>query len=156
MKAMESIVDRITEVVEPAVEAEGYLLVDVEFTGSQNGGTLRLFVDKPEGGISLADCEQISRVLSPLLDVENIIEGRYFLEISSPGINRRIKKKGDFERFVGAKVKIHLRSPQEGRRKVTGTIAGVEGGDIVLSEDPATPLRRVPLANIARANLQIM
>jgi len=156
MKVIESIVDRITDVVEPAVVAEGYLLVDVEFTGSPNGGTLRLFVDKPEGRISLADCEQISRVLSPLLDVENIIEGRYFLEVSSPGINRRIRKKDDFERFVGTKVKIHLRSPQDGRKKVTGTIAGVEGGEVVLSEDPVKPMRRVALANIARANLQIM
>lgn len=146
----------MAEVIEPAINTEGYVLVDIEFISSPSGGTLRLFIDKPDGGITLDDCEQVSRLLSPLLDVENIIQGRYFLEVSSPGINRRIRKKGDFEKFAGKKVKIHLRSPQDGRRKITGIIEGVEGSEVLISEDPAKPNRRVPLANISRANLQIM
>jgi len=132
---MESIAERVAEVAEPAIQAEGYLLVDVEFISSAAGGTLRLFIDKPEGAISLTDCEQVSRLVSPLLDVENVIEGRYFLEVSSPGINRRIRKKTDFEKYAGSKVKIYLRSPQDGRKKITGIIEGVEGDDVVLSEN---------------------
>lgn len=154
--AMESIVDKVAGVVEPAIEAEGYLLVDLEFIGGSSGGTLRFFIDKPEGGVSLDDCEQVSRLVSPLLDVENIIESRYFLEVSSPGINRRIRKKNDFEKYVGAKVKIHLRSPQEGRKKITGTIEGVENGDVIVGEETAAKHMRVALANILRANLQVL
>jgi len=153
---MESTVERVAEVVEPALEAEGYLLVDLEFISSAGGGTLRLFIDRPEGGITLNDCEQASRLISSLLDVEDIIQGRYFLEVSSPGINRRIRKKSDFEKFAGAKVKIHLRTPQNGRRKITGIIEGVEGENVVVSEDAGKPAQRVAFGNILRANLQIL
>jgi ribosome maturation factor RimP len=155
---MESIAERVAGIAEPLIQAEGYLLVDVEFIGSPGGGTLRLFIDRPEGGIGLEDCERVSRLLSPLLDVENVIEGRYFLEVSSPGVNRRIRKKSDFEKYTGSKVKIHLRSPQDGRKKITGIIEGVEGDDVVLSESQAIAQqpRRISLANILRANLQIL
>lgn len=156
---MESIGEKVSGVVEPAIAAEGYLLVDIEFVGSPGGGTLRLFIDKPEGGITVEDCEQVSRIVSPLLDVENIIEGRYYLEVSSPGINRRIRKKSDFERFCGEKVKIYLRSPQDGRKKITGIIDGVEDDAVVVSEERAKPERQrkvIPLSNILRANLQIL
>ena len=153
---MHTITEKIADVVEPAVEAEGYLLVDVEFTSGPGGGILRLYIDRSEGGITLDDCEQVSRLLSPLLDVENIIEGKYYLEISSPGINRRIRKKSDFEKFAGNKVKVHLRSPLNGRKKITGTIEGVDGKELLVSEGPAKPQMRIPLENILRANLQIL
>jgi ribosome maturation factor RimP len=153
---MNTIVDKVAEVVEPAIEAEGYLLVDLEFISTPGAGTLRVFIDKPEEGITLDDCEQVSRLISPLLDVENVISGRYFLEVSSPGINRRIRKRSDFEKFIGTKIKIHLRSPQNGRKNITGTIEGIDGSDVLVSEDPAQPHKRVALANISRANLQIL
>jgi ribosome maturation factor RimP len=119
---------------------------------------LRLFLDKPGGSVTLDDCEKVSHLLSPVLDVENIIEGRYFLEVSSPGINRRIKKKADFERFIGSKVKMQLRFPVNGQRKMTGIIEGVEGEEIVIrgGSPEADQPKRVPLASIDRANLQVI
>jgi ribosome maturation factor RimP len=155
---MSSIDDKAARIVEPAVEAEGYALVDMEFRREAGGEVLRLFIDKPGGGITLDDCQKVSELLSPLLDVENIVEGRYFLEVSSPGINRRIKKKADFETFAGSKVKIHVRSPVDGRRKITGTIEGVEGGDVVVRDERpgSQKLSKVPLASITRANLQVI
>jgi len=155
---MESTAERVAQVVEFAVEAEGYALVDVELKGGSGGRVLRLFIDKPEEGITLGDCQRVSRLLGPMLDVENIIEGRYYLEVSSPGVNRRIRKREDFERFVGSKVKIHTRSPVDGRRKFTGVIEGVEKGDIIVrSESSGTDsVSRVPLAAIDKANLQVV
>lgn len=155
---MSSISDRAARIVEPAVEAEGYSLVDLEFRREAGGEVLRLFIDKPGGGVTLDDCQKVSEVLSPLLDVEDVVEGRYFLEVSSPGINRRIRKRADFETFAGSKVKIHVRSPVNGRRKITGIIEGVEGGDVVIRDERpgSEKLSRVPLASITRANLQVM
>ncbi|UCD58771.1 MAG: ribosome maturation factor RimP [Candidatus Hydrogenedentota bacterium] len=155
---MESTAEMVVRVVERAIESEGYSLVDLEL--KRDGGTqvLRLFIDKPEGGITLDDCQKVSHLLSPMLDIEDVVEGRYFLEISSPGINRRIKKRADFERFAGSKVKIHVRSPIDGRRKITGIIEGVEGESVIIRhERPGSKgLSRVPFAAISRANLQII
>jgi ribosome maturation factor RimP len=155
---MESTAYKVLKIVEPAIEAEGYNLVDMEF--GQDGGRciLRIFIDKTEGGITHEDCEKVSSLVSPMLDVENVMEERYFLEVSSPGINRRIRKKADFERFAGTKVKIFLRSPVGGHKKITGIIEGVENDEVVIrSEKPDSEnVKRVPLAAIGRANLQIL
>jgi len=158
MESIGSTSERIGSIVEPALEAEGYILVDLEFRREGRAWILRLFIDKPEGGITLEDCQKASILLSPLLDVEDVIEGRYYMEVSSPGINRRIRKKADFERFAGTKVKIQLRSPIDGRKKITGIIEGVEGDKVFIRNENAgaSKLSRVPLAVIARANLQIM
>ena len=158
MESVGSVGKKIAGIVEPALEAEGYTLVDLEFRREGGAWVLRLFIDKPDGGITLDDCQKASQLLSPILDVEDIIGDRYFMEVSSPGINRRIRKKIDFERFAGAKVKIQLRSPVDGRRKITGIIAGVEGNNVFIRNERtgSQELSPVPLAAITRANLQIM
>ena len=158
MESIGSTAERIASIVEPALEAEGYILVDLEFRREGRAWILRLFIDKPDGGITLDDCQKASLFLSPILDVEDVIENRYFMEVSSPGINRRIKKKADFEKFAGSKVKMHLRSPVDGRRKITGIIEGVEGDKVFIRNESAgvKELCRVPLVAITRANLQIM
>lgn len=154
---MESTCERVAQVVEPAIEAEGYVLVDVELKGG-GGRTLRLFVDKPDEGMTLEDCQRVSKLLSPLLDVEDVVEGRYFLEVSSPGVNRRIRKREDFERFTGSKVKILTRSPVDGRRKFTGTIEGVENREVLVrtGSSKAEQTYSIPLAAIETANLQVL
>jgi len=158
MESVGSVGKKIAGIVEPALEAEGYTLVDLEFRREGGAWVLRLFIDKPDGGITLDDCQKASQLLSPILDVEDIIADRYFMEVSSPGINRRIRKKIDFERFAGTKVKIQLRSPVDGRRKITGIIAGVEGNNVFIRNEctGSQELSPVPLAAITRANLQIM
>jgi len=155
---MESTCERVAQVVEPAIMSEGYALVDVELEGGTGARTLRLFIDKPGEGITLDDCQKVSELLGPLLDVEDVVDGRYFLEISSPGVNRRIRKKEDFERFAGDKVKIRTRSPIDGRSKFTGTIEGVEGGEVLIRTENSKSERtyRIPFASIVKANLQVL
>jgi ribosome maturation factor RimP len=155
---MDSTTEYVAELVEPAIEAEGYSLVDVELKGKGQGRILRLFIDKADGDITLDDCQQVSELLSPMLDVEGAIDGRYFLEVSSPGINRRIKKKADFEKFAGSKIKISMRSPLDGRRQFTGTLEGVENDDVLVRDNRSghEGMSRIPLAAIDKANLQII
>lgn len=155
---MESTCERVAQVIEPAIEDEGYELVDIELKGGPGGRTLRLFIDRPDGDITVDDCSLVSRLVNPLLDVEDIIEGRYFLEVSSPGVNRRVRKKEDFERFAGNKVRIETRSPVDGRRKFTGTIEGVENGEVIVRTGSSKSGRTysIPLAVIGKANLQVL
>jgi ribosome maturation factor RimP len=155
---MESTCERVAQVVEPAIESEGYALVDVELKGGAGARTLRLFIDRPGEGITLEDCQKVSELLGPLLDVEDVVEGRYFLEISSPGVNRRIRKLEDFERFAGDKVKIKTRSPMDGRSKFTGTIAGVEEGEVLIrtGTSKSERIHRIPIAAVEKANLQVL
>lgn len=156
--SMESTCERVAQVIEPAIEDEGYELVDIELKGGPGGRTLRLFIDRPDGDITVDDCSLVSRLVNPLLDVEDVVEGRYFLEVSSPGVNRRVRKKEDFERFAGNKVRIETRSPVDGRRKFTGTIEGVENGEVIVRTGSSKSGRTysIPLAAIGKANLQVL
>ena len=158
---MESVAERVAQVaqvVEPAIEAEGYDLVDIELKGGAGGRVLRLFIDKPPDGITVDDCRRVSRLLGPMLDAEDLVKGRYYLEVSSPGVNRRVRKREDFERFIGSKIRIHTRSPIEGRRKFTGVIEGVDNGDVVVKCETSglDAVKRIPLAAIDKANLQVI
>jgi ribosome maturation factor RimP len=155
---MESTCEKIAQALEPAIKAEGYELVDIELKGEPGSRTLRLFIDRPDVGITVDDCGLVSRLVSPLLDVEDIVDGRYFLEVSSPGINRRVRKKEDFERFVGEKVRIETLSPVEGRRKFTGTIEGVENDEAIIRTGSSKSGRiySIPLVAIGKANLKAL
>ena len=141
---------QVEELSESLVVAAGMQLVDLEYRREGPRWMLRLFIDK-EGGVTVDDCARISRELGDLLDVKDIIPHAYVLEVSSPGLNRRIRKKGDFSRFAGQKVQLLLISPIDGRRKIVGELIGVEGEEVVVT---ATEGRfSVALKDIARANL---
>jgi len=115
-------------VVEPAVTGMGYELVDVQ--ASNGGRLLRLFIDKP-GGVTLDDCAAISRHLTRVLAVEGIDYER--LEVSSPGLDRPLRKAGDFARFAGHKAEVRMRTPDAtGRRKFVGVLRGTEAGQVSL------------------------
>lgn len=121
--------------LEPAVEALGYELVDLEANlGGRRGGVLRLYIDREEG-IGLDDCEAVSRQVSGILDVEDPIKGNYSLEVSSPGLDRKLSKPAHFDRFAGEDVRGRLRQPLEGRRNFTGTLLRREGARIVVRVD---------------------
>ena len=118
----------IRQLLEPVLEDMGYELVMVEMTGSPSGGqVLRTYIDAP-GGILLEDCEQVSRQVSAILDVEDPIKGEYTLEVSSPGIDRPLVKPEHFQRFQGSQVKVVRREARLGRRRFTGLLveAGLE------------------------------
>jgi ribosome maturation factor RimP len=117
---------RLEKVVEPAVRGMGYELVDVQ--ASNGGRLLRLFIDKP-GGVTLDDCAVISRHLTRVLAVEGIDYER--LEVSSPGLDRRLRKASDFVRFAGQKAELRMRTPDaSGRRKFVGVLRGTEAGRV--------------------------
>lgn len=126
----------LRQLLEPGVNALGFELVDVELTGSGHNSTLRVYIDAP-GGVSVEDCADVSEQLSAILDVEDPLPSSYLLEVSSPGLDRPLVKREDFQRFAGESVKIRIHQPLEGRKNFTGRILAVEGEQVVLELDPA-------------------
>lgn len=121
----------IEAAVSPVLEQEAVEMVDLQYLREGGRWVLRFFLDK-EGGITLADCEYLSDRIGALLDQGNLIEHAYALEISSPGLDRVIKKEKDFRRFAGRRVRVRLRNPLEGRRKFLGRLLGFEQGRVLL------------------------
>jgi len=145
---------KLQELVEPVVTGQGYELVDLEFKNELGNWILRVFIDNPraEGGVGLDDCAQVSRELSAVLDVEDTIQMHYSLEVSSPGLNRPLKKESDFARFVGKKAKIRTRHPVgESRRNFSGTLVAVAGGKVQI--DVGDQVCEVPVDDVEKANL---
>jgi ribosome maturation factor RimP len=152
------VIDRIEKLVQPLLEDLGCELVDLEYQREQRGWVLRFFLDK-ENGINLDDCAMASREISSLMDVENIISTAYSLEVSSPGIERPLKKSQDFKRFTGqlAKIKtitsIDPDATGKNRKTFVGTLTGFEGEDVLLTLKNTTDAIRIPLQQIDKANL---
>jgi ribosome maturation factor RimP len=147
---------RVAAIAEPVIEELGFRLVRVKLS-SLNGCTIQIMAERPDGTMTVEDCETVSRALSPVFDLENPVERGYHLEISSPGIDRPLVRRGDFERWAGYEAKIELAPPLAGRRRFRGLIRGVED-EIVLLELPdapagSDPLARLPLADLAEARL---
>lgn len=124
-------VDQLEAMLAPVVEALGCQIWTLEYLSRGNNTTLRLFIDKEEG-ISLEDCEAVSRQVSSVMDVEDPISGEYTLEVSSPGMDRPLTKIEHFERMAGEKAKLKLRMAFEGQRKFEGIIIGVEADEVVI------------------------
>jgi len=158
----------ISNLLSPTVQALGLELLGVEYLPSQGGSTLRLYIDIPpvDGGdtggdgetprmVGIEDCEAVSREVSAQLDVEDPISGNYTLEVSSPGVDRPLFTPEQFARFLGEQVKIGLKLPQDGRRRLQGRIAAVEGERIDLEIDAKPEPQRVPVVfdNIEKARL---
>jgi ribosome maturation factor RimP len=132
---MDMNVGELTELLEPEVNTLGYDLVDLELRLGGRSGLIRLFIDS-EDGITLEDCERVSHQVSALLDVEDPIPGHYVLEVSSPGLNRRLRKPADFARFRGERAKVELAAPNEdGRRRFTGVLTSVDDDGFSIEVD---------------------
>ena len=147
---------RIAAMLEPAIVDLGFRLVRVKLSGV-NGLTLQIMAERPDGTMTVDDCEAVSRAVTPVLDVEDPIDREYHLEISSPGIDRPLVRAIDFERWRGHLAKLELAVPRDGRKRFRGEIRAVEGGDLVLRledlPDDGEPDVRLPLADIAEARL---
>jgi ribosome maturation factor RimP len=148
-----SVEARVREIARRAAEERGLELVHVEFAGGPRAPALRVFIDKP-GGVTHADCAELSLHVGTVLDVEDFIPAAYTLEVSSPGLERGLYRREDYERFAGRMAKLKSRGAINGQRNFRGRIVGVEGED-VLFDDKTTGSVRVPLSEIARANLEI-
>jgi ribosome maturation factor RimP len=149
----DTIVEKITEIAERVGGSEGIEIVDVQLLGAGRGRLLRLFIDRPQG-VSHADCEFISHQVGTILDMEDVIPGdSYTLEVSSPGLERKLAKPKDFERFVGQKAKIVLREPVENQRRWEGLLAGISDGVVALEPSPGKTVH-FPLTLVEKANLK--
>lgn len=127
---------RVAGIAEPVIEGLGYRLVRVRVTGTQ-GCTVQIMAERPDGSMTVEDCEAVSRALSPVLDVNDPVDGAYRLEISSPGMDRPLVRRSDFERHAGHLVKIEMEVPLDGRRRFRGAIGGVEGDTVTIRRDDA-------------------
>jgi ribosome maturation factor RimP len=125
---------RVAVIAEPVIEGLGYRLVRVRVSSAE-GCTVQIMAERPDGSMTVEDCEAISRALSPVLDVADPIERAYRLEISSPGIDRPLVRKSDFERYVGHLVKIEMEIPVNGRKRFRGHLAGTDGNATKLHRD---------------------
>lgn len=142
--------ERVIALTEPLLGRLGYELVELEYAAGRSHATLRFFIDK-SGGIGLEDCEQVSREISAMLDVEDPIPIAYTLEVSSPGFDRVLRTRAHFERFAGERVHVELKVPREGRRRYTGTLRTVADDGLTLEVDRETV--SVPFDEIGKARL---
>jgi ribosome maturation factor RimP len=149
----ESIAERVQQLAEQVAIDHGVELVHAEVAGPENKPNVRVFIDKPHG-VTHEDCSDVSVHLGTILDVEDFIHASYTLEVSSPGLERGLYKRSDFERFVGSQAKMKTRQPVDGQRNFRGTLLGVDG-DYVLFDDRTNGQVRVPLDWIKKANLEV-
>ncbi len=148
----QQVVVKIEEIAERVARPEGIEIVEIELKGSGRNQLLRIFIDRPEG-VTHADCEFISQQVGVILDVEDPIPGSYSLEVSSPGVERKLRKWEDWPRFAGKKAKIVLKEPQDNLKHFEGTISSAEDHSITVALNGGGEVR-FPFEQVERANLK--
>jgi ribosome maturation factor RimP len=146
----EKIEGSVTQLAEPLTESLGLELVQVQYQHESMGWTLRILVDRT-GGVTVDDCASVSRELSDLLDVEDLIPNAYHLEVSSPGLDRPLVKPEDYSRFVGREITLRTRQAIDGRRNFRGLLAGLDSNTILLQVDGRS--FEVQFNQVEKANL---
>jgi ribosome maturation factor RimP len=151
--ASSSVADRVQAIAERVAIDHGLELVHAEVAGPDNKPIVRIFIDKPNG-VTHQDCSEVSLHVGTVLDVEDFIHASYTLEVSSPGIERGLYKRQDYERFAGSLAKLRTRKPINGQRNFRGRLLGIDGEDIFI-EDRTSGRVRVPFEVVAKANLEM-
>ena len=151
MTPQQETLDKITLLARPIAQESSLELVDIEFRPSGKRWLLRVFIDRGEG-VTIADCERVSRELDRVLDVEEVIDHPYTLEVSSPGLTRQLKGREDFERYKGRTCRIITAPAIEGKNEFKGKIVEVAGDDVEVNDEKGG--HRIPLSAIKRANLE--
>ena len=146
------LLEKIEAIAERVAGSAGIEIVEIELKGGGQNRFLRISIDKPEG-VTHADCEMISHEVGTILDVEDVVPGHYTLEVSSPGVERKLVKLQDFERFTGKKIKAILREPLENSRRWEGTLASCADGLITLETGDGKTVR-FPFEQVEKANLK--
>ena len=154
------VVDRVRGIAERVAGSYGLEVFDVQFRREASGMVLRVQIDRPgpaataEDSVSVDDCAKVSRDLSAILDVDDVVPAAYVLEVSSPGLDRPLTRAADYERFAGRRAKVVMKHPVDGQGYFKGRLCGVENGHVVIEgEDHRT--HHVPLELITRANLEV-
>lgn len=157
---MSDIVSQVRSIANRVATSYGLEIFDVSFRREGPGMVLRVQIDRPgpaataEESVSVADCANVSRDLSAILDVDDVVAAAYTLEVSSPGLDRPLTRPDDYERFAGRFAKLVLREPVDGQKYFKGRLGGIDSGHVLIDgEDQRT--HRVPLDIIARANLEV-
>jgi ribosome maturation factor RimP len=147
---------RVAHVTEPVIEQLGYRLVRVKVSSAE-GCTVQIMAERSDGSMTVEDCEAVSRALSPVLDVANLIERAYRLEVSSPGLDRPLVRKSDFDRYAGHLARIEMEVPIRGRKRFRGTLSGTEGELARLHRDDASAGEEadvlLPISEMSEAKL---
>jgi ribosome maturation factor RimP len=143
--------EKIREMAQRVAASEGMVLLDVDLKGGRSNSLLRITIDKPQG-VSHADCQVLSEQLSAMLDVEDPFPASYTLEVSSPGLDRKLTKPADYEHFVGRLARLILHQPLEQQKVLEGRLAGFESGRVRLDMG-AAGIRELELSNISKAQL---
>jgi ribosome maturation factor RimP len=146
-------VRHVQEVARRIAGPAGMEVVLVELAREQTGRVLRVLIDKP-GGVTVDDCALVADPLSRILNDDPPVKGEYSLEVSSPGIERPLVRRADYERFAGSQVAVKLREAKDGRKTFRGTLDGVQGEDVLVTTEDGTR-HALPLADVARAHLVV-
>ena len=147
------IIDRVRAIAEQAADESSIELVHVERAGTSRDSVLRIYIDKA-GGVTLEDCSLVSQKVEAVLDIEDLIPGRYVLEVSSPGIERQLYSLADFNRFAGQLVKVKTRIEIDGQKVFVGPITSIEGETIAI-EDRTKGQVTIEYSDVEKANLKI-
>jgi ribosome maturation factor RimP len=148
---MKSLVEKIEDAIAPSVTSMGFELVQVKFMDGKKSQTLQIMAERPDGSMTLDDCAMISRQVSAVLDVEDVIPTAYRLEVSSPGIDRPLVKLTDYPKYIGHTVKIETVLPIDGRKRFTGSIKAAQAENIIITVDGKDVT--LPFADIQTAKL---
>jgi ribosome maturation factor RimP len=146
--------EKVVELLEPHIERQGYELVSVDFRKGTRNSLLRLLVDKPGGGIALSDLEKLSPALGDLLDVYDPVEGRYTLEVASPGINRPLRKLEHFEAVKGERVKVRTHRARDGQKAFVGKLVAVGESGIELDDESSRKRQTIGFDEMSGANYE--
>ena len=149
---MGKVKEEVERLVLPILREEGMELVDIEYKMGKGRGILRLYIDKP-GGVKIDDCERVSKKIEPILDMSDLVRGHYFMEVSSPGLNRPLKKEADFNRFMGRLIKVKTFLPIDNQKTFVGTLKDYKE-EVVTLETREEKVIEIPMKNIAKANLE--
>jgi len=148
-------VDRVKKLLLPILEEGGFELVDVEFVREPVGWVLRIYADRPEGGITISDCQWISERIGTLLDVEDPIPHAYNLEVSSPGLDRPLKTQRDFEKHAGIVVKIKTHEPVDNQRNFKGEVVSTSEKGVTIHDVSRNANVEIPYENIKSARVDV-
>lgn len=143
----------IWQLAEQPVAENGAELIDVEFVAEAGSHFLRIYIDRPDMPVDHQLCETVSNALDPILDEADLIKQSYYLEISSPGLERPLKRAADFQRYAGHDVTLHLYAPWQGKKQIDGRLIGLEDDHVQIEVDGQT--FAFPLAQVAKAHLRI-
>src|SRR5215470_4340319 len=158
--AAETVVDKVREIAGRVAADRGLEVFDIQFRREAPGMVLRIQIDRPgpaataEDSVSVDDCANVSRDLSAMLDVEDVVPSAYTLEVSSPGLDRPLRRAEDYQRFAGRRAKLVVRQAVDGQTFFRGTLSGMDAGDVLIDADDRKR-HRVPLRVITRANLEV-